>query len=129
MSQGPAGQVPAPTPAKQVTATFYAQVKAKITKNRWDATIASYVDQVDSITVQTITQKRPAKPASGCVVVKLQLRFNEAAFLPLSPSAVVDIPDSLIMQNQVITVVADDPNDAAAVAVAAAAARAAVGRD
>lgn len=79
------------------------------------------VDCVKSIRVTNITQKRPAKPDG--VVVQLRLRFNEAAFLPLKPSAVIEIPDSMVLIAQDIEVIADDPNDDAAVAIAAAFAR------
>lgn len=44
------------------------------------------------ITVQRVTQKRPKQPLPGSVVVKLTIDIADAAFLPLTPAAVVEIP-------------------------------------
>jgi len=102
--------------SRQVSTTFYAVVKPKFGR-RWDTNLG-HVDCVDSIRVTGITQKRPAKPDG--VVCKLTLRFNEQAFMPLQPQAVIEIPDSLIAVQQDIEVEAEDPNDAAVAAALAA---------
>lgn len=95
---------------RTVDAVFYAQVKPKFGR-RYDSSQGKSVDSVDHLTVVTITQKRPTKPQSGCVVVKLTLRFNERAFLPLAPQAVIEIPDVLTDAAHTILVEADDPTD------------------
>jgi len=102
--------------SRQVETTFYAVVKPKFGR-RWDSSVSRQVDCVDSIRVTGITQKRPAKPDG--VVCKLTLRFNEVAFMPLQPQAVIEIPDSLIAVQQDIEVEAEDPNDAAVAAALA----------
>jgi hypothetical protein len=109
-----------PLGLNQVEAVFFATVKPTFGK-KYKPNMGP-VDCVKSIRVTNVTQKRPAKPDG--VVVQLRLRFNEAAFMPLQPSAVIEIPDSMIAIAHDIEVEADDPNDAAAVAVAAAAGRA-----
>lgn len=52
----------------------------------WDA------DRLDSIRVQRVTQKKPESPIPGCVVVKLSLDIDDAAFYPLRPEVEVKIP-------------------------------------
>lgn len=96
------------TPVK-VTATFFATVKPTF-GTRWDQAVGT-VPSVRHIRVTGITQKRPAKPDG--VVVKLTLQFNEQAFLPLQPAAVIDIPDSMVEIAQVVDVEALDENDQA----------------
>lgn len=97
----------------KVEATFYAQVVPTF-GTRYDRTLGTRVDTVSKVRVLAITQSRPAKPKG--VVVKLTLRFNEEAFLPLKPAAVIDIPDSLVHMAQVVDVEAEDENDAAVAA-------------
>jgi len=63
---------------------------------------------VEKITVKSVTQSRPAKPNG--VVVKLTIRFNEAAFLPLQPQAVIEIPDAFTSIAQAVEVEAEDEN-------------------
>lgn len=94
---------------RQVQATFFAQVVPTF-GTRYDSALGT-VDCVRNVRVTAITQKRPDKPKG--VVVKLTLRFNEEAFLPLKPSAVIDIPDSLVQIAQIVEVEAEDENDAA----------------
>jgi hypothetical protein len=94
----------------QVEATFYALVEARFGR-RWDSTASKQVDGVVGVKVTQILQKRPAKPKGVCV--KLTLRFNEQAFMPLAPAAVIDIPDSLVLMGQDVEVEAEDENDAA----------------
>jgi hypothetical protein len=111
------------TPPNKVETTFYAQVVPKFGR-RWDRATGTWIDKVDSVTCKTITQKRPAKPAG--VVVKLTLRFNEAAFLPLKPAATIEIPDSLVAISQEVDVEALDENDQAVATYLAEQARQAV---
>ncbi|MCZ9884113.1 hypothetical protein [Arthrobacter sp. B2a2-09] len=42
------------------------------------------------------TQRKPAVLEPGCVVVKVRIRVPAAAFEPLTPEAVVTVPESLI---------------------------------
>jgi len=98
------------SPVHTVEATFYAQVVPTF-GNRWDSTQKHSVPGVTSIKVATITQQRPNKPQSKAVVIKLTLRFSEAAFMPLQPQAVIDIPDVLTQVGQTVVIEADDPSD------------------
>lgn len=97
---------------KQVTATFWAAVVPKF-GTRY-VTGQGSVPTVTDVSVSKIWQKQPTKTQlpSGAVVVKLSLRFNEQAFLPLAPVAVIDIPDSMLQMHQVVEVEALDENDA-----------------
>lgn len=104
-----------------VDATFYAQVEPRNIRTRWDSVKHANVPTVDTAAVVTITQQRPTKPKSGCVVVKLTLRVPESVFLPLQPAAVIDLPDTLGTANALIEVEAEDDNPAAAAAWVAAA--------
>jgi hypothetical protein len=99
-----------------IDATFYAQVVPKFGHTYVQG--QGWVPDVDSIRVTTITQSRPNKPAANAVVVKLTVRFNKAAFLPLQPVAVIEIPDVLTQVSQVIEVEADDPTDGGSAAAA-----------
>lgn len=92
----------------KVTATFYAVVEPKV-ENRYDHKISGRRDMVTSARVTQVLQKRPDKPKG--VVVKLELEFNEEAFLPLSPTAKISIPDSMLQSAQSVEVEAYDEND------------------
>lgn len=69
-----------------VDATFYAQVEPVL--DYWKSSI-------DSAKVVTITQKKPDRPRGGVIVTKLTIRLPAAAFLPLSPEAVIVVPENL----------------------------------
>jgi hypothetical protein len=58
--------------------------------------------------VARVTTKRPDPPLAGAVVVKLQIRVPRAAFEPLSPEVVVDIPES--MTQHPIQITAEEPS-------------------
>lgn len=90
--------------AAYVDATFYAQVSPTRSHYR------SRTSPPDSAKVERITQTKPDKPIAGTVTVKLTIRVPIAAFLPLSPEAVVVVPESMIEANPV-EVVAQDPDD------------------
>lgn len=74
-----------------VTATFYAQVDPRF---GWGTDPAGN-QIIESAAVRTVTQSKPRKPQSGCIVVKLSIKVPTAAFLPLSPEAIVVIPADL----------------------------------
>lgn len=44
------------------------------------------------------TSRRPTSVDADCVVIKVQLRVPDAAFLPLQPEAVVTVPETLVQQ-------------------------------
>lgn len=48
--------------------------------------------------VERFTTKKPAKPIPGCVVVKVRVQVPAAAFEPLEPEAVVQVPVSLVQE-------------------------------
>lgn len=84
--------MPSQQPAN-VEATFYAQVEP-----RWRDSYfrdASGERILEGAAVVALTQTKPKKPRPGVVVTKLTLQFPAGAFLPLSPEAVVVIPESL----------------------------------
>lgn len=90
---------------QQVDATFYAQVNPE-----W----SSYgnrdrLEHVRGASVVGLTQKPPAKPKPGSIVVKLTLRLPKAVFLALQPEAVIEIPESLV-HGVPVEVTAEDPN-------------------
>jgi len=94
-----------------VETTFYAQVEPKIGYG-WNATTRKNDPCVEKITVVAITQSRPAKPRSGVVVVKLTLQFPVEAFMPLEPSAIIQIPLDMVELGQAIEVEAVEGDDA-----------------
>jgi hypothetical protein len=77
-----------------VDATVFAQVEATRHTTRWSSQLQKNVPTVDGARIAAITQKRPEKPKSGCIVVELTIRIPEAAFLPMQPTAIIDIPDT-----------------------------------
>lgn len=101
-----------PTTPKKVSATFYAAV-VPTWGRRWIN--GAWEQRVDDLKVKRIWQQKPDKAqiTAGTVVVKLTIRFNEDAFLPLAPVAVIDIPDSVVQASQTIEVEAFDENDQA----------------
>lgn len=54
------------------------------------------------------TQKYPEVTDPGAVVVKIQVKIPAAAFLPLKPEAVVEIPEALVQHP--VEVEAVDPS-------------------
>jgi hypothetical protein len=84
-----------------VDAEFYAQVKSEY----WGYNR----DRVRGAKVVALTQKKPAEPRGGTVVVKLTIRIPEAAFLPLRPEAVIVIPEDMTAPYP-IQVEAGDPS-------------------
>ena len=70
-------------------ATFYVQVEP--TFWRWASD-----PQVASISAVRMTQKRPRVQRPGTAMVKLTVRIPDAAFLPLRPEAVIEIPMDLV---------------------------------
>lgn len=77
-----------------VDARVFAQVEARGFRTRWDSKQSKNVPTIDSAAVVAITQSRPNKPKSGCIVVELTIRIPESAFLPMQPTAIIDIPDT-----------------------------------
>lgn len=91
--------------------TVYVQVKAE-RSTRYDPQQRTTVDDIKNMKVVGYTQQPPAKPHPGAVVLKLKLRFPVSCFLPLAPSAIIDVPATLTNAAQLIEVEAEDPNDA-----------------
>lgn len=88
-----------------VDATFYVQIEA--TRSRWEKNAAGE-PAVDSAKAVRITQARPQRQAPGTVMVKLTVRLPVAAFDPLRPEAIVEIPASLT-EAAPVEVVAEPP--------------------
>lgn len=42
------------------------------------------------------TNKPPAEPIPGCIVVKVRIRVPDAAWRPISPTVVIDVPADLV---------------------------------
>ena len=91
-----------------IETTCYLQVVPTFSAYRKDA---NGEREVESISVKSVTQKRPNKPLRGCVITKVKFRFPRSAFKPLSPSIVVDIPMDLLAQGEVEATV-EDADDA-----------------
>lgn len=72
--------------------TFYVQL---------EPVFSSYVRSLDGerplreVRATRITQKKPTKPLSGTVTIKLTVDIPDQAFYPLRPEAVVTIPADL----------------------------------
>lgn len=88
--------------------TVFLQCEAQYDR-RWSAKDGEYKEVVKAHKVVGFTQKRPGKPRSGTVLVKLTIDIPDGAFMPLEPEAVVTIPDSLTVLAP-IEVEAEDPN-------------------
>lgn len=85
-------------------ATFYVQLEPEY---GWG--IAGREAPIVGAKAVGITQKKPTKPKPGSVIVKLTVALPEAAFRPLQPEAVINIPDNLT-QAAPVEVTAEDPN-------------------
>jgi len=94
-----------------VDAKVFAQVEATRFTTRYDSNQKKSMPTVDGARVVAITQKRPDKPKSGCIVVELTIRIPEAAFLPMQPTAIIDIPDTFTAVSALIEADVEDVND------------------
>lgn len=72
-----------------VTATFYAVVEPEW--NLYGGKDANGNSILDGAKVTKITQKKPASMKAPGVVVRLDLKIDSAALLPLQPTAVIEI--------------------------------------
>lgn len=91
--------------AEHVDARFYAQVEPE-----WSGYVDSEGNRaVWGAKVVAITQKKPARPRGGTVLVKLTIRVPKAAFMPLRPEAIVVIPEEMTVATPV-EVEAVDPS-------------------
>lgn len=94
------------TPAGMHDATFFVQI---------DPTFSTYTDMNGERTLReiravAITQKKSSRPRSGTVLVKLIIRIDDAAFLPLRPEAIIVVPANMTQVNP-IEVEAEDPSE------------------
>lgn len=80
-------------------ASCYVQIRAK----RY-----SYSGRISEIVPVRVTKKKPTVVAEGCVVVKVRIRIPAAAFEPLQPEAIVDVPLDLVQRP--VEVEAGDPS-------------------
>lgn len=87
--------------------TVFLQVEATGFTNRWDHSTRTNVDDIRGLRVAAINQKRPDKPKPGCIVVEVKIRMPIAAFLPMKPTAIVDIPDTFTAAAALIEVDSD----------------------
>lgn len=81
--------------------TFFVQIK-KHDQSRYRN--GKYI----STSAVKITQDEPVRLESGCVAIKLTVRLPEEAFHPITPSAVIDVPSSLVQPQMHIIV--EDPS-------------------
>jgi len=72
---------------RKIITEAYLQIRRK-TRNGYE----TYSEGV----VERVTSKRPDTPAPGCVVVKVQINVPLAAFEPLTPEVVIDVPEDLV---------------------------------
>lgn len=70
------------------TATAYLQIEGKDPGPNYDSGRRAII--------RSVHNKRPQTVRSGCIVVKVQLQIPTAAWLPISPEAVVVVPESLV---------------------------------
>lgn len=84
--------------AVPLRSTVYLQLEATYGR-RWNG--EEYVDTATGFRVVGFTQKRPQKPRSGVLVVKIELAVPGRAFLPLQPSVVVEIPEQLTYESPI----------------------------
>lgn len=96
---------------RAVKTTVFAQVEATRFTTRFDSKQHKTVPTVDSIRVAAINQKRPDKPKAGCIVVELTIQMPEAAFLPMQPTAIIDIPDTFTAIAALVEVETADQNE------------------
>lgn len=88
-------------------ATFYVQLEPEWSGRRDPSTGER---KLRGVKATRITQGRPERPMPGTVVIKLTTRIPDAAFLPLRPEAVIEIPTDLTVANPV-EVTATDPQE------------------
>lgn len=96
---------------RAVKTTVFAQVEATGFGSRYDQKQRQSMPTVDGLRVVAFTQKRPDKPRAGCIVVELTIQMPEAAFLPMQPTAIIDIPDTFTAISALIEVEAEDQNE------------------
>lgn len=80
--------------SKKVTATTYLQIVPTFT---WQGDNGTE-ERITGAKVVNATQNRPEAPRPGAIVVKIDVEVPARGFLPLSPSATVVVPESLVDQ-------------------------------
>ena len=70
---------------RTISTTAYVQV-ARDERRSWR----------DEGVVRNVTNRRPATVLPGCIVVKVRIRIPAAAWEPLQPEAVIDVPADLV---------------------------------
>lgn len=86
--------------AEMVETTFYVQLVPTFRQGYSSSGEAAL--KVRSITVGSVTKKRPPKPKAP--VVQLKLRLPAAAFLPLAPEVTIEVPENAIEYEPVVSV-------------------------
>lgn len=89
-----------------VDATFYVQLRPEWSRY-WEDAAGNRV--LSGAALANATIKRPLKQQPGTVLLKLTVRVPSGAFLPLSPEAVVVIPEGMTVVEPV-EVEAGDPS-------------------
>jgi hypothetical protein len=93
---------------EHVEASFYVQIQA--TRNGWAPRGPNGEQPVSGAKAVRMTLGRPDARVSDAVMVRLTVRLPIAAFAPLEPQAVVEVPASMI-ERAVIEVTADEPGE------------------
>lgn len=88
-------------------ATFYIQLKPEFA--RYGA--HGQPPNVVAVKPVALTQKSPAQPKGGAILVKLTLRIPDSAFHPLRPEAVIVIPESMVQASLMLEVEVLDPRE------------------
>lgn len=96
---------------RAASTTVFLQVESTGFTTRWDSKNQKNVDDIRGLRVVAINQKRPDKPKPGCIVVEVELVMPVAAFLPMKPTAKVDIPDTFSAVAALIEVEAEEMNE------------------
>lgn len=112
-----------PAGYRAASTTAFLQVESTGFTNRWDQKTRQNVDDIRGLRVAAITQKRPDKPRPGCIVVEVEIVMPVAAFLPMKPTAKVDIPDTFTAVAALIEVEAEETNEQGVIEAWAAAAK------
>lgn len=93
---------------EHVDATMYVQLSPEW--DRWGGRDASGNAILEKAKLANATIKKPEAQKPGTVLLKLTVRVPAGAFLPLSPQAVVVIPDGMTV-TEPIEVEAGDPGE------------------
>lgn len=89
------------------TARFFVQIEPEFSRSYGGGDMT-----VSGIKAVLLTQKYPSRPKAGTLTVELEVNMPDAAFLPLRPKAIIEVPSDYVAVNPIQVTVGDASDNA-----------------